>query len=221
MTENMQLAKRQLRKAVQRILDNVNDETIAKQSRAVTAALLALPAFRDAKRISVFLSMPKHEIQTLDIASAVLQQGRLGCRLIISSLTMSTGKFLFVPRINASTMSMVPISSVSSLTALPRNKWGIPEPTEEDPAEEALSTGGLNLIVVPAVAFDRDMARLGHGKGYYDKYIKACEEKMGRRPLLVGLCLEEQVVEVGKIPMTDWDERVDMVVLGDGSVMRR
>ncbi|GAO47381.1 hypothetical protein G7K_1589-t1 [Saitoella complicata NRRL Y-17804] len=205
MTENMQLAKRQLRKAVQRILDNVNDETIAKQSRAVTAALLALPAFRDAKRISVFLSMPKHEIQTLDIASAVLQQG----------------KFLFVPRINASTMSMVPISSVSSLTALPRNKWGIPEPTEEDPAEEALSTGGLNLIVVPAVAFDRDMARLGHGKGYYDKYIKACEEKMGRRPLLVGLCLEEQVVEVGKIPMTDWDERVDMVVLGDGSVMRR
>ncbi|BFZ63005.1 hypothetical protein YB2330_004117 [Saitoella coloradoensis] len=205
MTENMQLAKRQLRKAVQTILDSVDDQAIASQSRAATATLLALPAFRDVKRISVFLSMPKHEIQTLDIASAVLQQG----------------KSLFVPRINGSTMSMLPIPSVSSLTALPRNKWGIPEPTEDDPAEEALSTGGLDLIVVPAVAFDQNMARLGHGKGYYDKYIKACEEKMGRRPLLVGLCLEEQVVKVGRIPMTDWDETVDMIVLGDGSVMRR
>lgn len=32
---------------------------------------------------------------------------------------------------------------------------------------------GLDLILVPAVAFDASFNRLGHGKGFYDRYIKA------------------------------------------------
>ncbi|KAI7237007.1 hypothetical protein KC330_g3428 [Hortaea werneckii] len=80
--------------------------------------------------------------------------------------------------------------------------------------------GGLDLIVVPGVAFDRGMARMGHGAGFYDGYLtRLVTEGRHRKPFLVGLCLAEQVLEPGRILMEDWDWRVDAVATGDGRLL--
>lgn len=34
---------------------------------------------------------------------------------------------------------------------------------------------GLDLVLVPGLAFDWQRRRLGHGRGYYDAYLNACE----------------------------------------------
>ncbi|KAI6788399.1 hypothetical protein KC332_g17246 [Hortaea werneckii] len=79
---------------------------------------------------------------------------------------------------------------------------------------------GLDLIVVPGVAFDREMARMGHGAGFYDGFLtRLVTEGRCKKPFLVGLCLAEQVLEPGRILMEEWDWRVDAVATGDGRLL--
>ncbi|KAK3109858.1 hypothetical protein LTR53_016444 [Teratosphaeriaceae sp. CCFEE 6253] len=81
---------------------------------------------------------------------------------------------------------------------------------------------GLDLIVVPGVAFDEGFGRLGHGAGFYDRHLTRYYGGDGgrRKPFLVGMCLAEQVVPMGRIQMEAWDWRVDAVAVGDGRLLR-
>ena len=96
---------------------------------------------------------------------------------------------------------------------------------------------------LPGIAFDRSMSRLGHGKGYYDRFISsyaACAESQGRkRPLLgqlaprfhylniemtpltifsftlsVALALRQQVLEES-VPSGEHDWKVDLIISPD------
>lgn len=64
--------------------------------------------------------------------------------------------------------------------------------------------GGLDLILMPGVAFTMDGKRLGHGMGYYDKFL---ENYFNRNPKhstkLFGLAFKEQIFD--EIPITDKD----------------
>ena len=57
---------------------------------------------------------------------------------------------------------------------------------------------------VPGMAFDRDGGRLGHGKGYYDRYFELYTG------VTVGVCFDFQIVD--RVPCEPFDRRVDMVV---------
>lgn len=51
-------------------------------------------------------------------------------------------------------------------------RWKIKQPIEDEPREEALEhPQGLDLVLVPGLAFTRAGERLGRGKGYYDSYL--------------------------------------------------
>jgi 5-formyltetrahydrofolate cyclo-ligase len=66
-----------------------------------------------------------------------------------------------------------------------------------------------DLILLPMVGFDRSGARLGHGRGFYDRAIGAIHAR-GRRPPLVGLAFSVQ--EVPPIPHEPHDIRLDWIV---------
>ena len=70
--------------------------------------------------------------------------------------------------------------------------------------------GGLDLVVLPGVAFTKNGKRLGHGMGYYDKYLESIALHEKRMPYLVAVAFNEQIYE--DIPTNEKDIILDMVL---------
>ena len=64
-----------------------------------------------------------------------------------------------------------------------------------------------NVILAPLLLCDLNGNRLGYGKGYYDRYISSLDTK----PMLVGVCFDEQIYDDG-LPAEDHDVKLDFIV---------
>jgi 5-formyltetrahydrofolate cyclo-ligase len=81
-----------------------------------------------------------------------------------------------------------------------------------EPAPEANSVVIIpDLKIVPGVAFDRQMNRLGRGKGYYDRLFSAVEWNAVKK---IGLCFHFQIVPA--VPVQETDIRMHCVVTDKG-----
>jgi 5-formyltetrahydrofolate cyclo-ligase len=82
------------------------------------------------------------------------------------------------------------------------DRYGVMTPS--DAAPEVRPT----IVVTPLLAFTRDGKRLGYGGGYYDRTLAAMRE--AGDVLAVGFAFGAQEVE--KMPFSDRDQRIDMIV---------
>lgn len=83
---------------------------------------------------------------------------------------------------------------------LKQGKYNILEPIEGS----KISPDDIDVIIVPMVAFDENLNRLGHGKGYYDRYLK------NTKALKIGVAFECQ--KVHDIETNVFDISMDMIV---------
>lgn len=143
-----------------------------------------------------------------------------------------------------SVMDMVDLRSISDYESLERDSWGIPTISastvrEREHILEAETTGSLDLILMPGVAFDRDsttefVRRLGHGKGFYDRFLhrymqgrsshaaKVASSGPGTDALLYGLALEQQLLKAEdghSVPVGEYDSLLHGLVVGDGKLI--
>uniref|UniRef100_UPI000E55E00C 5-formyltetrahydrofolate cyclo-ligase-like n=1 Tax=Urocitellus parryii TaxID=9999 RepID=UPI000E55E00C len=77
------------------------------------------------------------------------------------------------------------------------------------------STGGLDLIFMPGLGFDKHGNRLGRGKGYYDTYLKRCLQCQEVKPYTLALAFKEQICL--QVPVDEHDMKVDEVLYEDSS----
>ncbi|EGX51640.1 hypothetical protein AOL_s00054g39 [Orbilia oligospora ATCC 24927] len=244
--ETLRSAKRELRAAVAKRLDALDTESVREQSRVVLSLLTSLPEYRQAQRISIYLSMPTGEVDTTAIVQDAFGQGK---RVFIPF----THKAMPAPTQGEdqkpSVMDMVSLDSPEDYQGLKRNSWGIPTPTKKsletrENCIDELRAGkaGLDLIVMPGVAFDGGGRRLGHGKGYYDYFLRRYSEEAGGKvpftgpynqvikfqdnteisEFIVGVALKDQFLDPpANVPVGDKDWPLDVIIVGDGSVVRR
>ncbi|PSN69194.1 5-formyltetrahydrofolate cyclo-ligase-like protein [Corynespora cassiicola Philippines] len=190
-----------------------------------------MPEYQAASRISVYLSMPSGEISTTGIVHHALQQGK---RVFIPYTYRPSTQRDGQPK---SIMDMVELQSMADFESLKPDGWGIPTPSEESIASRANSFGttgvtdgadfhvvpegsGLDLIIMPGMAFDSAFGRLGHGKGFYDYFLQRCH-KISQMPFRVGLSLAEQMLPPDStVPMDASDYRLDALIVGNGDIRR-
>ena len=81
------------------------------------------------------------------------------------------------------------------------NKYGIPEP---EPKKMIYP----DILLIPLVAFDKNLNRLGYGGGYYDRLISKISKK--KKIIKIGVALASQ--KINKVPVNKYDQKLDYVV---------
>ena len=81
------------------------------------------------------------------------------------------------------------------------NKFGIPEPLSS-------KVFYPDILLVPLVAYDSSLNRLGYGGGYYDRYIEKIEKI--KKVIKIGLAFSFQ--KISSIPTNQYDKRLDFIV---------
>ncbi|MBO4286039.1 MAG: 5-formyltetrahydrofolate cyclo-ligase [Bacilli bacterium] len=111
---------------------------------------------------------------------------------------LKEGKNIYLPKTRGKEMDFYLIHSLDELVES-KDKYKVKEPSKGNPVDPAI----FDIIICPGVAFDRSNNRMGHGQGYYDKYLSRCSVYK------IGLCYKEQLLD--EIPTDEHDIKMDRV----------
>ena len=107
-------------------------------------------------------------------------------------------KSLFLPLVINDHLRLLPYKGNEHLTP---GVFGILEPTD---IEATSPQSDIDLIIVPGVAFDRQLNRMGRGKGYYDRLLSTLQAPK------IGICFDFQLQD--SVPVEPFDKRMDMII---------
>ena len=180
------MPKDKIRKEMLERLRKQDESIKIEKSLAIKHKLFRTEQFK--KSIAVMFYVSKYyEVNTHDmIDEAILM-----------------GKRVMVPK-TIKHKPMLTIYEISSREELLPGNMGILEPKEE--TLRVASHEAIDLVVVPGIAFDKRGNRIGHGKGYYDNFLKSLRDKTH----IIGLAFDFQIVD--EIPSHPHDFPVEKII---------
>jgi 5-formyltetrahydrofolate cyclo-ligase len=195
----MATLKQELRKTLRKQLADIPPEVFQEEGKRAAEFMASYQPWRDAETVLLFLSAPG-EIETAPLVDLAFRQG----------------KKVFLPKVEGEIARFFRVNSADG--PWQTGAFGIREPLVEDPAlgEEFPPHGGGSgafVLATPGVAFDRQGNRMGHGKGYYDRFF-ARLDGLGLSYVAVALCLEQQIVP--QVPTERWDKKMNALCTGAG-----
>ncbi|HOV32590.1 MAG TPA: 5-formyltetrahydrofolate cyclo-ligase [Candidatus Hydrogenedens sp.] len=183
----MKPTKEELRQKILFYRKNLSTKEVRKKSELISSIVLSLPAYKSCESIFVYIPDNKGEVDTMPIIHAALQEG----------------KQVWIPRVNDDDLIWHLINE-EKLSQLKPNKWGIQEPLQDwEPRTEKIIP--KSICIVPGIAFDRRGYRIGHGKGYFDRFLMKNEGCIS-----IGICYKFQLVPL--CPHRNWDIPMDWIV---------
>lgn len=187
--ESIQERKRRLRETALAGRDRLPADAHRAASDRIREQVLRLPDIAEARTVFVFVSFGS-EVDTHGLIDSLLARGQQ----------------VAVPRImDATTIRAVPMDSWDDLAP---GKWGILAPLRDDPAP-----GPFDAAIIPGVAFTESRQRIGHGRGYYDRWLEA-------NPVGSSIALAFELQLVPELPVEPHDRSVDRIVTEDRVISR-
>ncbi len=175
--------KKELRKLCHGIRDGIPAVERRLRSKIITEKLFSLPQIGMAKKIFCYASF-KSEVETEEIINRLLNNG------VVVAL----------PLCDKDTHTMKAIV-VESFEELKEGNYGIYEPPKDS---LEISAENIDLVIVPALAFDRKGNRLGYGAGYYDRFLE------NYKGIVIGINFSEMILP--NIPTDLNDHSMDIIV---------
>ncbi len=176
--------KHKIRKKILSLRESHKDEDRLCKDCMIKDKFFSLPEYRKAKIILFYVSI-KGEVRTEKMISESLEKGK---RILVPFADLKNKRLL--------------ISEINDLDDLSPGSFGIPEP--KSPREFPLE--GIDLVVIPGIAFDRKGNRVGYGMGFYDRFLKT----LRKGTPLIALAYDLQIVR--KIPTDGKDVRVNKII---------
>jgi 5-formyltetrahydrofolate cyclo-ligase len=127
----------------------------------------------------------------------------------LMDLAQAQSKTCYLPALSTQDLKHLVMVHYQVGDHLPKNRYGIPEPTQN--SAKTLAPEQLDLVLVPLVAFDRTGTRLGMGVGYYDRTFAFLNQPHQlKHPQLIGLAYQFQEQE--HLEHDAWDVGLDFIV---------
>lgn len=157
-----------------------------EKSREICRLFLSSSLYQNAETIMVYKEI-KSEVQTGNLIETMLQDKK---RVF---LPVTVGDF-------------IEICEILPQDRFVKGNFNVPEPAVRRP----FPLKGLDVIIVPALAYDRRFYRMGYGKGYYDRFLAQKEKKT----MTVGFCYDSLLAD--ELPTDVFDRKVDAVITEKG-----
>nr|CAD2195211.1 unnamed protein product [Meloidogyne enterolobii] len=215
MLATKKLIRKQIKQKIDQLLSEPEGpEIIEKESNFVKEKLFNHQWFKQAKRIAIYVST-FGEIITDEIILRALEDGK---EITFGRSTLLLVLIKWGIKKGNEHMEMLKLSSRDEFAKLERTTWGIRQhssdlspPTYFDGMTTTQNDQLLDLIVMPGVAFTLDGKRLGHGRGYYDRFLLEYSQKCNRTfPKTIALALNLQIIE--DLPMSERDVYVNQIL---------
>ncbi len=179
--------KKEIRKVISKRRKSMSENEVKEKSEIIIDKLMNTEEFKKAKNLMVFLSFD-NEVYTFDFIEKAI----------------SMGKKVIVPYTVKETYEIIPTLLKNIEEDLEVSTYGYMEP-KKDKIQPILEEN-IDMTVVPGLAFDEKMNRIGFGKGYYDRYLAKTKKESKN----IAIAYDYQVLE--EIPSEDFDVKMDYII---------
>ena len=177
MKDEIRYRMRQVRRAIP-------EAARAERCARIHASLFATDAWKASKTVMLFASM-RAEVDTFTMEARA----------------RSEGKTIACPRMTEDLSELDPRVWEPGIVPVEQGRMA-PEPPANAPSIDPLS---IDLIIVPCVAMDERGARIGYGRGFYDRFL-------ARTPQAHRIAVAFDFQLIAEVPETEGDVRVDMLI---------
>lgn len=179
--------KKEFRKKVIRLRNEKDTYFIKHNSDIITEKLLKLDCVQNAKTIMLYLDF-NNEVATDNLISKLINLGKT----VASPITLKEER------------KLIPSQITNLKEGIQYGAYNIREPKPE--CSPAIDIKDLDVVIVPAVAYDKNCYRLGYGGGFYDRFL----ENLKKDTITIGIAFDLQVFD--KIPKEPHDAQLDYVI---------
>ncbi|SHH40028.1 5-formyltetrahydrofolate cyclo-ligase [Tepidibacter thalassicus] len=179
--------KKEFRKNVLKIRKEQNNDLILKKSKKIFENLISLNEIKNANTIMAYLDF-NNEVKTDDIINYLISNGK---KVVVPISVVSEKKLL-----------LSEIKDIQKEVKI--GTYGIREPKQE--YIRPVNNNEIDIVIVPAVAYDINGYRLGYGGGYYDRFLKT----LRKDAKTIGIAFELQVFN--NIPKEEHDAKLNYIV---------